>query len=762
MPKVSVILTSYNHAKYICEAIESTLNQTFSDFELIIIDDCSSDDSWDLINQYSDSRIRAYRNEVNDGGVVGLNKAISEWARGEYIAVHHSDDVWEIDKLEIQCAFLDIHNEIGAVFTKATPIAEDGSSFLEKNHFYSDIFDQPNRTRHEWLRFFFNDLNALCHPSVLVRKSVYENCGLYRLGLVQTTDYEMWIRVCLKYEIFIIQENLVKFRVRDNEANSSGTRPETRRRGVYELYEAFHSFLGIQGSDDLFRVFPSLVRFDRGNETDIEFVLAMAAIYEKPFCSKQLFGLDFLYRIISDPVRSDKVKALYDFGLHDFTELTGKIDIFSREEVSDLWLGLQARDGQIGSLNQAVAERDGQIGSLNQAVVERDGQIGSLSQAMAEQDKLHQQTLSHIWNSTSWRLTMPLRSLGMYARRLIHIIKITPHIIKHGNEIKDTANETLLIYKNEGMDGVRRRLASLRSPAQPRSTIPDNLLSIEPQNTAEIPRIEFDQTHNRFVGYQKNPTITPMVKLIAFYLPQFHPFPENDEWWGKGFTEWTNVGRAKPNYSGHYQPHCPIHNGYYDLRVPEVMEEQARLAKEYGVYGFSYYFYWFDGKILMDTPLEMMLANKNVDMPFCFTWANENWSRRWDGQENDILIAQNHSDQDSLEFIRHLIRYFKDDRYICIEGKPVLIIYRANIIPNMAGTAKIWRDELLKNGFPGLYLVSAQSFGRRSPDPFDFDASVEFPPHTVISSDISNELDISNADYCGTFLVTIKSWQILY
>ena len=130
MPKVSVILTSYNHEKYICEAIESALDQTFSDFELIIIDDCSSDHSWDLINQYSDSRIKAHRNEVNDGGVVGVNRAISEWTRGEYIAIHHSDDVWELDKLEKQVAFLDAHADIGAVFTDAFPIAEDGVAVL--------------------------------------------------------------------------------------------------------------------------------------------------------------------------------------------------------------------------------------------------------------------------------------------------------------------------------------------------------------------------------------------------------------------------------------------------------------------------------------------------------------------------------------------------------------------------------------------------------------------------------------------------------
>lgn len=257
-----------------------------------------------------------------------------------------------------------------------------------------------------------------------------------------------------------------------------------------------------------------------------------------------------------------------------------------------------------------------------------------------------------------------------------------------------------------------------------------------------IPIIEFDATQEVYVPYQVQTQIVPCVKLIANYLPQFHPFPENDGWWGKGFTEWSNVGRAVPNYKGHYQPHCPIHFGYYDLRIPQVMEDQAALAKEYGISGFNYYFYWFDGKILMETPLLAMLENENIDMPFCLTWANENWTRRWDGQDQDILIGQNHSITDSLAFITHLIKYFNDSRYIRIDGKPVLIIYRANIIPDIQQIAQEWRNEILRHGFSGLYLISAQTFGIKSPEPFGFDASMEFPPHTVSSTDIRHELNL--------------------
>ncbi|WP_193910855.1 glycoside hydrolase family 99-like domain-containing protein [Cellvibrio polysaccharolyticus] len=265
----------------------------------------------------------------------------------------------------------------------------------------------------------------------------------------------------------------------------------------------------------------------------------------------------------------------------------------------------------------------------------------------------------------------------------------------------------------------------------------------------EIPTISFDETSEAYVDFKVQPEIASKIKALAFYLPQFHPFPENDAWWGKGFTEWSNVAKAKPNYDGHYQPHLPIHNGFYDLRVPEVMVEQARLAKNYGIYGFNFYYYWFDGKVLMHKPFEMLLNNKDVDIKYCLTWANENWTRRWDGAENDVLIGQNHCESDSIKFIEHLYQYFEDDRYITIDGKPVLIIYRANIIPDMAETIELWQRKAREAGFPGLYLIGAQTFGFKNPKEFGFDASMEFPPHTVKSNKINDSLDIVNANFAG-------------
>jgi hypothetical protein len=225
------------------------------------------------------------------------------------------------------------------------------------------------------------------------------------------------------------------------------------------------------------------------------------------------------------------------------------------------------------------------------------------------------------------------------------------------------------------------------------------------------------------------------IRAIAFHLPQYHPIPENDKWWGMGFTEWTNVTKARPLFKGHYQPQLPTDLGFYDLRLAEARLQQAMLAREYGIHGFCYYHYWFNGERLLNKPIDGMLAQEEMDHPFMLCWANENWTRAWDGQNNQVLKQQTYSNDDDLEHIRWLCeQVFSDKRYIKINGRPVFMIYRHDLFPDINQTSDLWnrvaQDEY---GFPGLYLINVQSFlDRTSPARLGLDAAVEFSPHEVL------------------------------
>ena len=218
------------------------------------------------------------------------------------------------------------------------------------------------------------------------------------------------------------------------------------------------------------------------------------------------------------------------------------------------------------------------------------------------------------------------------------------------------------------------------------------------------------------------------ARVIAFYLPQFHPVPENDSWWGKGFTEWTNVARATPLFPGHYQPRLPSDLGFYDLRVPEVREKQAELADRFGIEGFCYWHYWFHGTRLLERPFEEVLASGEPNFPFCLSWANETWSRRWLGEERDVLLAQTYSAEDDRNHARWLVQAFVDPRYIRVDGRPLFLIYNPGDLPSPEATTAVIRQESRRHGLDDPYLVGVCSHSQRDWQRHGFDANLDFEP----------------------------------
>ena len=245
------------------------------------------------------------------------------------------------------------------------------------------------------------------------------------------------------------------------------------------------------------------------------------------------------------------------------------------------------------------------------------------------------------------------------------------------------------------------------------------------------------------------------IKAIAFYLPQFHPIDENDRWWGKGFTEWTNVTKARPLFRFHYQPQLPADLGFYDLRLPQTQLAQANLAQEHGLHGFCYYYYWFDGKKVLNEPIERMLESGIPDYPFCVCWANENWSRNWDGQNRHVLLEQHYSEESNRALIHEFIKLMRDPRYIRHNGKPVLLVYRVRIIPNWLETARMWRDECRKAGIGEIHLCAVR-FGLEPldghPSEFGLDSFVLFPPHESEKVDARSAVRDLAKDFNGTIL----------
>ncbi len=325
-PTVSVIIPSYNHERYIRECIQSVLDQTFQDFEIVITDDGSIDDSVRLIESFDDPRITLYRHSRNLGACIAANNCIRR-SKGKYIAMLSSDDVWYPTKLDIQVKYLDEHPEIAAVFGKVDWIDESSNLYTNKNLPFLSLFEVENRTRFEWLRYFFLTGNCLCHPCSLIRRDDYNEVGLLNPAYASLPDLDLWIRICLKHEIWIQDQKLIKFRKIRDESNASGNTAVTLTRNRFEHRHSLDHYLSITDPDELLRIFPDAKRYGEITPETIPYFLGRTAI-DTGMHYKIQWGLDLIYRLLQDRKMAQAINENSHFGYRDFINFTAEYDPF--------------------------------------------------------------------------------------------------------------------------------------------------------------------------------------------------------------------------------------------------------------------------------------------------------------------------------------------------------------------------------------------------------------------------------------------------
>lgn len=323
-------MASYNHELFVADSVRSVLDQTYKNFEFIIVDDGSKDQTVNKIKKFNDTRIHLTVLEKNQGACVATNLAISK-ARGKYIAVINSDDKFLPNKLEKQLSFLETHPSIGAVFGIPQFIDERGAVLRDDQHFYGDLFKKPNRSRYEWLNFFFYHGNALCHPTVMIRGECYQDLGYYNPWMAQCPDFDFWIRLALKYQIHVMHEDLIQYRILDNEKNVSAVNPSSTRRSYWEWNKTLENFLKINSFAELKKIFPELPTPVENDDPDlIKFYVAQVALnIQSPYRSLYYsFGLKVMHELISNEVSKYKINRAFGFKESDFIKLTGEKDIY--------------------------------------------------------------------------------------------------------------------------------------------------------------------------------------------------------------------------------------------------------------------------------------------------------------------------------------------------------------------------------------------------------------------------------------------------
>ena len=429
----------------------------------------------------------------------------------------------------------------------------------------------------------------------------------------------------------------------------------------------------------------------------------------------------FTHKQTEKDQRIESLSRELDFTNQELMSSSEKLD-FANQELESLSEKLNFANHELVSLSEELdftnheldilqSENSSQIDEIK----ELNGQLG----VAVTQAQHHLSDYNNIINSRIWKLTKPYRLVGQGAKNIAYKIVPLRLLVKF---IKRT--------RQFGLRVAFKYVKAYRARNKP----------IESGETASYSPHIASGTNFYDSEYQVNYDFSEFdtdIKVLAFYLPQFHRIPENDAWWGEGFTEWSNTSKAQPAFKGHYQPREPHEDlDYYRLDTMETfvktMEKQAAIAKQHGIHGFCFYYYWFSGKRLLEKPIDMLLKKPEIDIKFCLCWANENWTRTWDGQNRHVLMEQDYSKNDPSDFVKDIKPYLEDSRYIRIEGKPVIVVYNPSTIPNRMKVFDEWRKVAKELGIGEIFIWICETAGNSVTSlklTAHVDGGIEFPPH---------------------------------
>ncbi|MBI5632831.1 MAG: glycoside hydrolase family 99-like domain-containing protein [Nitrospirae bacterium] len=691
-PLVSIIVRTKDRPVLLKRALQSIAEQTYRPIEVVLVNDGGCDLDMTEINDILDKIVLKYiRLEKNSGRAHAGNVGI-ENSTGAYAGFLDDDDELYPEHVGLLADFLN-KSELSVGYSDSMMVYKDydpqGGQLREYKSelVFSEDFNYDKL-------IFENYIPLMC---LMFRREVLTQVGGFDENFDLYEDWDLLLRAGSKY-------------------------PFQHIRKISANYNQWDSVLQISqknnDSDFMKRSYLKVLNKHFGKITAARIHQYVSAFVNMRYILKTYFGEVGISMI-------------------DFEEKINKT-------IEGLQRALQDKVQDIDRLSHTLQERGFEIASLNGTLREREAYI------------------SEIHSGRGWRLLTKHfrirdRLLPSGTRRRL-FVKLLLRATLNPKDLFRRINKTnfkKFIYHLGNTDPltIERKVEQKLSDE---SALRDGAASdMAPRHASgavgtDYFRYLFDMNVKK--GEEYVPIASPKlpetdIRLIAFYLPQFHPIPENDEWWGKGFTEWYNVSRAIPQFIGHYQPHLPGELGFYDLRIKEVQARQIELALQYGVSGFCFHFYWFNGKTLLEGPIRQFA--ENYEFPFCINWANENWTRRWDGESNEILIAQKHSPEDDIHFIEYVSGYLRKKQYIRIDSKPLLIIYRPSLFPDPLATARRWREWCRDNGIGEIFLALTHSFEHVEPETIGFDAAIEFPPNTFPLSDISDRLNIINLDYKG-------------